>query len=398
MDKLYEFMESDDLRSFKPLRIILNGAGGSGKSVVINTIVSVIRKMFDTDDVVKVVAPTGTAAFNVNGETFHHMLGNRVSKLSYIPNSMGAAKRKKLIKKFKCLLALIVDERSLVSNVVLGTAAQQIAETIFEGGQIEDDMWGGLPIVILAGDDFQLPSQDEGPINTLGAPKPKNKMLGIGRSVLKECAENVYDLHGSKRISDKQADDKDLVSQIRLATENGVDSKHIDRLMNLHLDNMKTRHGDEVVAEIERKAMYLFYTNEKRIRHNVEQLAKQQNTDNPVALLKCHSISNTYGKGVASHFDSKAPKSIMLCVGSKVALDNKNFCPQWGLHNGACGTVDEIVFPPGRNPNQGDLPSCVVVNFPLYCGPPWDVENPKVRHQTKKSCQLYFSNNAPHQS
>lgn len=195
MDKLYEFMESDDLRHFRPLRIILNGAGGSGKSVVINTIVTVIRKMFNMDDVVKVAAPTGTAAFNVGGETFHHMLGNRVSKQAYQPNSMSAAKRLKLIKKFKSLLVLIIDERSLVSNVLLGTTARQICETIFNGGPMREDTWGGLPIVILAGDDFQLPPPiDEGPLNVLCGGLPKNKMISTGRTALLECAENLYDL------------------------------------------------------------------------------------------------------------------------------------------------------------------------------------------------------------
>ena len=378
IDKLYEFMESDDLSSFRPLRIILNGAGGSGKSVVINTIVTVIRKMFDSDDVVKVAAPTGTAAFNVSGETFHHMLGNRVSRLAYLPNSMSASKRLKLIKKFKCLLAVIVDERSLVSNSVLGTAARQICETIFDGGPLREDIWGGLPIVILAGDDFQLPSQEEGPLNVLSSTAPKNRMISTGRNALLECAENVYDLQGSKRIKDSNNDDKDLIAQLRVATESGVEDKHVERLMNLHIDNIKRVHGETFVSEIESKAIFLFYQNEKRIRHNVEQLAKQQSSANPVALMKCQSTSNTYGKGVASHFDSKSPKSVMLCKGSKVAIDNKNFCPQWGLHNGACGMVDEIVFSPGENPNHGDLPSYVVVEFPLYCGPAWDKDNPKV--------------------
>ena len=68
----------------------------------------------------------------------------------------------------------------------------------------------------------------------------------------------------------------------------------------------------------------------------------------------------------------------MMCVGSKVALDSKNFWPQWGLHNGTCGTVEEIVFAEGKNPNFGDLPDYVVVNLPQYVGPLWDKESPKV--------------------
>ena len=43
MDKLLEWLTCDDLGNFKPLRMTINGAGGSGKSVVINTIVSLMR-------------------------------------------------------------------------------------------------------------------------------------------------------------------------------------------------------------------------------------------------------------------------------------------------------------------------------------------------------------------
>ena len=53
----------------------------------------------------------------------------------------------------------------------------------------------------------------------------------------------------------------------------------------------------------------------------------------------------------------------------------------FGLHSGACRTVDEIVFKKGENPNNGDLPLYVVVDFPLYCGPVWDTKNPTVSKQ-----------------
>jgi hypothetical protein len=77
------------------------------------------------------------------------------------------------------------------------------------------------------------------------------------------------------------------------------------------------------------------------------------------------------------------PKASLLCVvGAKleVCLQGQNFYPLlWGLHNGACGTVvQEIIYATGTNPNKGDHPSYVVINFPQYAGPPWDKDNPKV--------------------
>ena len=64
MAKLEEWMTTDDLTNFKPLHMILNGAGGSGKSVVLNTIVTYIRKMFGCNGVVRTTALTAASVYN----------------------------------------------------------------------------------------------------------------------------------------------------------------------------------------------------------------------------------------------------------------------------------------------------------------------------------------------
>jgi hypothetical protein len=115
-------------------------------------------------------------------------------------------------------------------------------------------------------------------------------------------------------------------------------------------------------------------------------IVTKSSNDNPVAICKTESKGSHYGRAITSHFgkNSDIPKTALLCRGAKVSLENKNFCPQWGLHNGATGTVDEIVFAQGENPNEGHLPMYVVVDFPQYTGPTWDVDNPKVSGRMKK--------------
>jgi hypothetical protein len=70
--KIREWMEwkaGDQNSKFVPLRLSVRGAAGTGKSFIINTIVSYMRLMFDDNDVVHVVAHTGMSASNVLGET-----------------------------------------------------------------------------------------------------------------------------------------------------------------------------------------------------------------------------------------------------------------------------------------------------------------------------------------
>ena len=376
MAKIHKFMECEDLSEFIPQRMTINGAGGSGKSVVINTIVSMLRKMFGTNEIVKVVAPTGTAAFNVKGETFHHLCGNRVSKRHYIPNSMSKEKRINLVKKFKSLLVMIVDERSLINSCDLGTVAYQVGETIFGGGHMTQDSFGGLPVLILAGDDYQLPGTSEGAISAFFN-KGGTAMTRKGRELLLECSQHVMELHGSKRMKDSEIKEKEILEKLRVGRE--LTDAEIQKLLSLKIDVMSKVHAPEVINRILDRAIFLFYTNNKRIRHNLQQILRHSNSTNPVAILSPTSKGPLGGKGIRAHFDSKLPEASIICKGARVAIENRNFNPQWGLHNGACGVVDEIVFQKGMSPNNGNMPLYVVVDFPMYCGPIWDRSKPTVR-------------------
>ncbi len=63
----------------KPLRAIIMGCGGTGKSFIINTITLIVQKMMQQNDTIQVGAPTGAAAFNVQGSTLHCLLRINVS-------------------------------------------------------------------------------------------------------------------------------------------------------------------------------------------------------------------------------------------------------------------------------------------------------------------------------
>jgi hypothetical protein len=66
----------------------------------------------------------------------------------------------------------------------------------------------------------------------------------------------------------------------------------------------------------------------------------------------------------------------MLCRDSMVEITKVNIEPKWGLFNGAIGTVINIFFRQGENPNEVHLPTVVVVDLKHYRGPVWDKYNP----------------------
>ncbi len=50
------------------------GYGGTQKSFIINTIISIVQKMTQQNDTIQVGAPKDAAAFNVQGSTPHRLL------------------------------------------------------------------------------------------------------------------------------------------------------------------------------------------------------------------------------------------------------------------------------------------------------------------------------------
>lgn len=370
--KIHEWLYCDDLSNFQPLRCTIIGQGGSGKSVLLNTITTVLRRLFQLNDVVRVACPTGTAAFNANGETLHRLTLQGIGS-EYLPNTLSDTKQNILRGRFKHLLCLVIDERSLLTSKLLGSTSQIISETIFDGSNI-NDLWGGLPVLILSGDDYQLPGTGEGAFQAMHSTKG-SKMTQKGRDVFLQCSDIVYKLSTSRRINDSQQHDKDLLNRLR--TGDNILDIDLQKLQSLHLNNICNRHGPTTIANIEKDAIFLFYTNEKRVKHNLQRLVAMNSKSNPTAIIKCTG-SGKKGKSIACHFQEESPKTTLLCLGATVSLQGCNFQPLWGLHNGACGTVQEIIYTNNESPNTGHLPSYVVVRFPQYIGPAWDVNNPQV--------------------
>ena len=325
---------------------------------------------------------TGAAAHNVLGKTVHSLFGVNPMR----PNKAVAGKTLKHLKRLMLrTLVLLIDERSMLSSVVLGAAEQNAALTAHGGVHQEDD-WGGIPVVILVGDDFQIPPVEGKGASGKGAFR---LMSGDRRAVSYGCRSNVeawgagqflklsthvMELTTLKRQDESETTFRRILATTRIGKLTKKDAELLDRLH-------KEKRSPDEWKEIEAKAIRIFANNEPRIEHNQKQLAADSSEENPVAFVQPQGTSSFRpGKHYASHFNkSSMPKIEMICRGAKVCIKGKNFMPEWGLYNGAIGTVREIVFKPGDNPNLKHMPVYVAVEFKGYSGPKWDKDNPKVR-------------------
>ena len=124
-------------------------------------------------------APSGAAAHNHQGSTLHHLLGIGVSRPE---DNITQKVRDKLLVQLKNPLCLFIDKRSMLNSKVLGAAERNIQQTVYNG-QNSQEIWGGIPAVILFGDDYELwPAIEDGAIqgyfkSTSTAPlAPTNKL------------------------------------------------------------------------------------------------------------------------------------------------------------------------------------------------------------------------------
>ncbi len=60
-----KFLSNDP--TYKPMRETIVENGVMGKSFIINTIISMVRKLTGINDTVQIAVPLGAAAFNVEG-------------------------------------------------------------------------------------------------------------------------------------------------------------------------------------------------------------------------------------------------------------------------------------------------------------------------------------------
>ena len=136
----------------KGQNVFLTGGGGTGKSCVLEYIIDIFKEKYKENlkTVVGITSTTGSSALLIGGTTIHSFSGlgvNREDEEQYIQK---IAKRRYIIKRFKNLKTLIIDEISMLTP--------RTFRMIYRLTQIvrkNNSPFGGIQ-VILSGDFCQL--------------------------------------------------------------------------------------------------------------------------------------------------------------------------------------------------------------------------------------------------
>ena len=321
-----------------PLRLIVSGTAGTGKSYLIHC----LRLLLDHR--VRVAAPTGVAAFNIEGHTLHSLLSLPV-KGDF--KDLQGERLHDMQQSLADMEYLIIDEMSMVGRKFLGQVDQRLRQVF---PRQADTPFGGCSC-LLFGDFGQLPPVMDLPLYTT-----------VSRSPLSDQGSAAYQLF-----------DRAIVIK-QVMRQSGQDFDQVlfrDILLRLRDAKLTISDWEQLMKQTPTEvsdlapftnALHLHPTIEAVVEHNITRLRA---SGHPVAIIKAvHSGPNA---SKASSEDAGGLESIICLAHNARVMLTSNLWVDMGLVNGAMGTVMAICYRSGESPPN--LPIAVTVRFDSYRGP-----------------------------
>ena len=352
-------------QGYRPLRLLVAGVAGTGKSFVIHVVTRLLRQLFRGRPLAQVYCPTGLAAFQVGGRAAHSLFKIPTGSSAHRELAPPSGERlRSLQESLRHAIALIGGERGMMGRTSLGWQEfnASCAPVSGPGDARSPSSWGNRPVVALLGDDLQLPPvMDVAPYNRSHRGPASNH----GLTTHDEFDEAVV-LTEMMRQSSEDAQLRGLLTRMRTYDATKED---LDWLMSLQVDKQPNK------AWIEDSGLYLFSTHKEEQERNHSKLKEVNSPAAPVAAIRAKDSGPHAAKATADAAGGLSERAL-FCRGARFMLTS-GLCQEWGLYNGAIGVVVDVIFKPGERPAR-HLPAVVLVEFNAYCGPAFLRERPRV--------------------
>lgn len=341
----------------KQMIMFLSGEGGTGKSKVIHTITRYTRILFGRTEgewgAVLKTAPTGGAAHNIGGSTWHSALGNDGRKQLKVGGLLSNKTVTNLQRKATGTELYVLDELSLLSCDNIFEIDRRLKAATNKPG----DWFGGLH-VILAGDFYQMRTMNGIPLvqqNISSDAKHKEAVIGrrIFTTEVTHYCELIQNVRAQLNSQGTLAPLAKFTQRARIGdvtAQNGVLAILNDRVVNTYECAMRKALPGAVwitsthakIAEINDKF------EREHLKHGhplVQVIARHTPLKLGTAMPDIAMRKTLYSEvGDRSGGRNKLMVSYMnLFVGTRVRL-TRNMFVEGGLYNGAMGTVWGFVF------------------------------------------------------
>lgn len=252
--------DTEDEEQIPQCHITLRGIAGSGKSLLIKTLVTVVKRMFGKNNAIMLCAPTGCAAYNIGGSTCH-------SELHIAPKSEQQISKKNMLKlrdKMNGLFVLVIDERSMISAKLL-QAIEDRFRLCMHNGNYNNCHWGRLPMFVFVGDEFQLPPVQKGMFYAFDGKCQHNGNEKIGYNLFRNAAKKTFQLTKSIRQDEKHSRYNNFLKYTR-----GEDQEFIKNYIDFDFAlskilNLENYTQDEInFIKTDSKTLHLFANREPK--------------------------------------------------------------------------------------------------------------------------------------
>ena len=326
-----------DAVNLPPLRMIVSGTAGTGKSYLIHCLRLLLQHQL------RVAAPTGVAAFNVDGCTLHSLL-SLPTKGDF--KDLEGERLNKLQQSFADIKYIIIDEMSMVGRKILGQVDRRLRQAFPHRGQ---KVFGGCSC-LLFGDFGQLPPVMDLPLYTTDS---RSELSDQGRAAYHQFNQAVVLNQVMRQAGQdpEQVQFRDILLRLRDAKVTVADWKCLMTQTPTLVQDLSPFAN----------ALHLNPTVEAVVEHNVSQLRA---SSQPIATIKAVHTGANASKAPAD--DAGGLEAVICLARSARVMLTSNLWVDVGLVNGAMGTIRAICYRSGGPP---DLPISVMVHFDNYSGP-----------------------------
>jgi ATP-dependent exoDNAse (exonuclease V) alpha subunit len=306
-----EFRKALDILENTNDSVFITGKAGTGKSTLLREFTSKTKKQF------VVVAPTGIAALNVNGQTIHSFF--RFKPVKFDPENLKADYRKDL---FEELDTLIIDEVSMVRSDLM----HGIDLALRKNRNRPTEPFGGVQMVFV-GDLYQLPPVMRNDEREAIYDKYGGEQF-FDAPVFKEYGYHFVELTHIFRQDESEVTFKKLLDDIR-----------INKITDDDIALLNSRHRSKV--GIPKTATFL--TSLRRTAANInKQKLDELNTKEYMFEGELTGKYEKYADMDEAKLDSKlpAPYRLILKEGAQVMMLKNDSQFRWV--NGSIGTITKI--------------------------------------------------------
>jgi ATP-dependent DNA helicase PIF1 len=286
----------------QPLRINIDGTAGTGKSFLISAISTEMLNLASQDNkpnpVIR-IAPTGIAAFGINGMTAHSALSLPV-KSSFNPLIPSALA--KFQQQWKEIKLLIIDEKSMIGRTMAGMMDSRLRQIV------TDEVMGGVG-VLLFGDFAQLPPVGDSPLYSSKVPrKPlqisgRDAYLSFNQSI---TLQQIFRQQGNDPVSQQF---RDLLLRQRTYSITQEDYNLLSTRFSHNVPDEEKRTFSDVI--------HLFPTRADVEVHNHHYL---ESTHSPVLRCQARHNGGSHAKKATEDQAEGLEAELLLAVGARVML------------------------------------------------------------------------------